>query len=298
MSKIARSLAIPKSWKTIDMPSLFSAFIYPALGIALLTTMVVLGVALTQIELKLWYLPLSLGVIAFTIFICNAGIGPLHRLMQHRAGEMRWPAQVLTMINLMIAMQGNVKDWINYHSQHHRFADGPGDPHNPFESKRWAWVGWILFRDPKDVMRPMPIWLKNHPIIVWMDGFYNSISLVIHLFIPAAIYLIVWATGGSLVLTAIIHASVIIGRAIQFHATTYGINVLGHLKTPAWADHAMALLTGGEAFHDHHHDEPISALHRPRKGVWNRIVDYNGTMLLLYEKLGWVKELKIAPRFA
>ena len=113
MSKIARSLAIPKSWKTIDMPSLFSAFIYPALGIALLTTMVVLGFALTQIELKLWYLPLSLGVIAFTIFICNAGIGPLHRLMQHRAGEMRWPAQVLTMVNLMIAMQGNVKDWVN-----------------------------------------------------------------------------------------------------------------------------------------------------------------------------------------
>ena len=298
MPKIARSLAIPKSWKTIDMPSLFSAFIYPALGIALLTTMVVLGFALPHIELKLWSLPLSLGVIALTIFVCNAGIGPLHRLMQHRAGEMRWPAQVLTMINLMIAMQGNVKDWVNYHSQHHRFADGPGDPHNPFESKRWAWVGWILFRDPKDVMRPMPIWLKNHPIIVWMDGFYNSISLVIHLLIPAVIYLIVWAAGGSLVLTAIIHASVVIGRAIQFHATTYGINVLGHLKTPAWADHAMALLTGGEAFHDHHHDEPVSALHRPRKGLWNRIVDYNGPMLLLYEKLGWVKGLKIAPRFA
>ena len=41
-----------------------------------------------------------------------------------------------------------------------------------------------------------------------------------------------------------------------------------------------------------------SALHRPRKGLWNRIVDYNGTMLLLYEKLGWVRNLKIAPQFA
>ena len=60
----------------------------------------------------------------------------------------------------------------------------------------------------------------------------------------------------------------------------------------------MALLTGGEAFHDHHHDAPQSALHRPRKGVWNRIVDYNGTVLLLLEKIGWVKDLKIAPRFA
>ena len=148
------------------------------------------------------------------------------------------------------------------------------------------------------MMRPMPIWLKKQPIVVWMDRAYNSLSLVLHLFIPAAIYLIVWAAGGSLVLTAIIHACFVIGRAIQFHATVYGINVLGHLPTPKWADHVIGLLTGGEAFHDHHHEEPQSALHRPRKGLWNRIVDYNGTILLVYEKLGWVKNLKIAPQFA
>ncbi|HAE27278.1 MAG TPA: acyl-CoA desaturase, partial [Hyphomonas adhaerens] len=95
-----------------------------------------------------------------------------------------------------------------------------------------------------------------------------------------------------------LHASVVIGRAIQFHATVYGINVLGHLKTPIWADHLIGLLTGGEAFHDHHHSQPTSALHRPRKGVWNRIVDYNGTILLAMEKIGWVRNLRIAPQFA
>ena len=293
-----RSIAIPKNWKTFNFASFFSAFLYPALGLALLITMTVLGLALEALNLHWWYLPVGLGVVALSIFICNAGIGPLHRIMQHKAGELRAPAQVLTMINLMFAMQGTVRDWVNYHSQHHRFSDKPGDPHNPFESKRWAWVGWILWRDAKDMARPMALWLKQHPIIVWMDRFYNSISLVIHLFIPAAIYLIVWAAGGDLVLTAIIHACVVIGRAIQFHATVYGINVLGHLPTPKWADHLIGLLTGGEAFHDHHHEEPQSALHRPRKGVWNRIVDYNGTILLLYEKLGWVRNLKIAPQFA
>ncbi|MBU1286172.1 MAG: acyl-CoA desaturase [Alphaproteobacteria bacterium] len=293
-----RSLAIPKTWKTFDVPSFFSAFGYPALGLGLFITMVVLGFAVSELTFHWWYLPLAFGVIAFSVFMCNAGIGPLHRILQHRAGELKAPAQFLTMLNLILAMQGNVKDWVNYHSQHHRFADGPGDPHNPFESKRWAWVGWILWRDKKDTDRPIAMWLKGQPVIVWMDRFYNEISLVLHLFIPAAIYLIVWASGGSLVLTALIHASVVIGRAIQFHATVYGINVLGHLKTPIWADHLMALLTGGEAFHDHHHDAPISALHRPRKGVWNRIVDYNGTILLAFEKIGWVKNLKIAPQFA
>ncbi len=295
---IPRSVAIPKNWQTFNFASFFSAILYPVLGLALLITMVTLGFALEALNLHWYYLPIALATVAFTVFICNAGIGPLHRIMQHKAGELKAPAQVITMLNLMIAMQGNVKDWINYHSQHHRFADRAGDPHNPFESKRWAWVGWIIFRDAKDMTRPFPMWIKKHPIITWMDGFYNSLSLVLHLFVPAAIYLIVWAAGGSLVLTAILHASFIIGRAIQFHATVYGINVLGHLKTPVWADHMMALLTGGEAFHDHHHDEPQSALHRPRKGLWNRIVDYNGTILLAYEKLGWVQNLKIAPRFA
>lgn len=295
---IPRSVAIPKTWKTFNFASFFSAILYPALGLAMLITMVVLGLALSGLTLHWYYLPLGIGIVALSIFICNAGIGPLHRIMQHKAGELKAPGQVLTMINLMIAMQGNVRDWVNYHSQHHRFSDKPGDPHNPFESKRWAWVGWIIWRDAKDMMRPMPMWLKRHPIVVWMDQFYNSLSLVLHLVVPAVIYLIVWAAGGSLILTAICHACFVIGRAIQFHATVYGINVLGHLPTPKWADHLIGLLTGGEAFHDHHHEQPQSALHRPRKGVWNRIVDYNGTILLVYEKLGWVKNLKIAPQFA
>jgi stearoyl-CoA desaturase (delta-9 desaturase) len=294
----ARSLTIPRNMKTFNWGSMFSAVIYPVLGVALLTTLILVGALVNSLELAWWYLPLGLAVVAISIFVCNLGIGPLHRIMQHKAGELRAPAQVLTMINLMIAMQGTVREWVNYHSQHHRFSDKPGDPHNPFESKFWAWIGWILWRDEKDCRRPMAMWLKQKPIIVWMDRFYHEISLVIHLVIPAIIYVSVWALGGSLLLTGILHGCVIIGRAIQFHATTYGINVLGHLKTPKWADYAMALLTGGEAFHDHHHDEPQSALHLPRKGFWNRFFDYNGTILLVFEKIGWVKNLKIAPRFA
>ncbi len=293
-----RSLAIPKNWTTFSFSSFFSAILYPVLGVAVLVTTLLLGLFLEKLQLHGWYAPVAIATVLATIVVCNMGIGPLHRILQHRAGELRAPGQVITMINLMIAMQGEVRDWVNYHSQHHRFSDQPGDPHNPFESRSWAWVGWIIWRDAKEMARPMPLWLKKQPVIVWMDRNYNSISLVIHLLIPAAIYLIVWLAGGSLMLTAILHACFVIGRAIQFHATTYGINVLGHLQTPKWADHLVGLLTGGEAFHDHHHEQPVSALHRPRKGLWNRIVDYNGTVLLMMEKIGWVRNLKIAPQFA
>ena len=295
---IPRSIAIPKNWKTFNFASFFSAVGYPVLGVALFVTMVLLGIFLAELTVHWWYFALAGACVIASMLICNNGIGSLHRILQHRAGELTVPGQIVTMINCMIAMQGTVRDWVNYHSQHHRFSDQPGDPHNPFESKRWAWVGWILWRDQKDMDRPMAMWLKQNPVVVWMDRFYNEISLVIHLAIPAVVYLIVWALGGSLVLTAMLHAALVIGRAIQFHATVYGINVLGHLKTPVWADHLIGLLTGGEAFHDHHHDEPMSALHRPRRGIWNRIVDYNGTSLLIMEKLGMVRNLKIAQQFA
>ena len=293
----ARSLTIPKSWKTLNMGSVFAAFIYPALGLVLLTTVILVCAFAKSLDLAWWYLPLGVFTVALSVFVCNLGIGPLHRIMQHKAGELRAAGQVFAMINLMIAMQGKVQDWVNYHSQHHRFADAPGDPHNPEEGRFWAWVGWIIWRDENDMKRPMAMWLKSQPIIVWMDRFYHSLSIGLHLGVPAVIYAIVWISGGSLVLTAILHACVVLGRAIQFHATVYGINVLGHLPTPKWADYTMALLTGGEAFHDHHHDEPQSALHLPRKGFWNRFFDYNGTILLVMEKVGWVRDLKIAPRF-
>lgn len=294
---VARSQAIVKSWKTLNWASAFSAFIYPALGLALLITMVALGLALEGLTLHWWYAPIAIGVTALTIFLCNMGIGPLHRIWQHRAGEIKWPAQIIVMLNCILAMQGSLRDWINYHSQHHRFADKPGDPHNPFESKTWAWVGWILFRDEKDLQRPMPMWLKENKIVLWGERFHITLSLIMHFLVPALIYAVVALAGGSLILTALLHACVVIGRAIQFHATVLGVNVYGHLKTPLWIDYLLALLTGGEALHDHHHEHPRSALHLPKKGFWNRVVDYNGTFLLVLRRLGLAKNLEIAPQF-
>lgn len=295
---IPRSQVIQRTLAGLSWPSVFSAVIYPALGVLMVLIMTGLGLALEGLHLYWWYAPLAIGVGAFTVFLCNQGIGPLHRVWQHRAGELKLPAQIFVMFNCILAMQGKLTDWVNYHSQHHRHSDGPGDPHNPHESKLWAWVGWILWRDPQDLARPMPNWLAKIPAVRIGDRFYNSLSIALHLLVPLAIYAVVWALGGSLILTAILHGSVVIARGLQFHATTLGINVCGHLNVPKWLTYLLALLTGGEAFHAHHHDFPRSVLHLPRKGFWNRIVDYNGTMLLLMEKLKLARNYAVAPQFA
>ena len=177
-------------------------------------------------------------------------------------------------------------------------SDKPGDPHNPAEGKFWAWIGWILWRDEADLSRPWPTWLKGVPAVRFYDRFHLSLSLLVHLVAPALVYLIVALSGGSLILAFLLHASAVVARAIQFHATTLGVNVFGHLKTPKWLTIVLALLTGGEALHVHHHAEPVSALHLPRKGFWNRIIDYNGSFLLLLEKLRLARNLVYSPRFA
>lgn len=293
-----RSIAIAKSWSNLDWPSVFAAIIYPALGVIGVIGAVALGLALPSLSFQWWYPLVAAGAFGAVLTICNLGIGVLHRIWQHRAGELKWPAQAITVVNCVIAMQGRLKDWVNYHSQHHRLSDKPGDPHNPHESKFWAWIGWLLWRDPNDLERPAAMWIRDNGFVKFIDRHYNWMSLVVHLVLPALAYALVFAFGGSILLTFLIHAAAVTARGVQFHATTLGVNVFGHLNTPAWLDWLLALLTGGEAIHDHHHEHPASALHLPRKGLINRLVDYNGTALLVFEKLRWASDLKIAPQFA
>jgi stearoyl-CoA desaturase (delta-9 desaturase) len=297
-SPLPRSQSIEKSWSNLDWSSVFAAIIYPSLGVLGVVAAVVLGLALPGLTFHWWYAVIALVVGAAVLAICNMGIGVLHRIWQHRAGELKWPAQAITVVNCVIAMQGQLKDWVNYHSQHHRLSDKPGDPHNPHESKFWAWIGWLLWRDQNDLQRPAAMWIRDNGFVKFVDRHYSWMSLAIHLILPAAAYALVIALGGSVLLTFLIHAAAVTARGVQFHATTLGVNVFGHLKTPAWLDWTLALLTGGEAIHDHHHEHPSSALHLPRKGLINRLVDYNGTALLVFEKLRWATDLKIAPQFA
>ena len=41
----------------------------------------------------------------------------------------------------------------------------------------------------------------------------------------------------------------------------------------------------------------LHVLHLPRKGLINRLVDYNGSMLLLLQKLRLARNFHIAPQF-
>ena len=299
MKEIApRAKKIRRSWASLSWPSVFSAIVYPSLGIVGLVLALALGLMLPSLHITWWHIPVALAAGTLTLFLCNQGIGPLHRIWQHKAGELRAPAQFLVGLNCILAMQGKIKDWVNYHAQHHRFSDRPGDPHNPAEGRFWAWIGWVLWRDPNDLKRPMVHWLRENRIIRFADRHHVPLSLLIHLVVPVLAYLMVLLIGSGFALALLVHASVVIARGIHFHATTIGVNVCGHMRVPKWVTWGLALLTGGEAFHAHHHAYPRSILHLPRKGMLNRLIDYNGTVLLLLGKLKLARNYHIAPQFA
>lgn len=293
-----RAADIRRSWANLNWPSVFAALIYPSLGLTGLALSIVLGIFQPAAHMHWWYAPVALTAGASTLFLCNQGIGPLHRIWQHKAGELRTPAQLIVGLNCILAMQGRIKDWVNYHTQHHRFSDRPGDPHNPAEGRFWAWIGWVLWRDPEDLKRPMVHWLRSNRIIRFADRYHVLLSLVVHLILPLTVYLVLALLGGSLVFAMLVHATVVIARGVHFHATTIGVNVCGHIKVPKWVTWMLAILTGGEAFHAHHHAYPRSILHLPRSGVLNRLIDYNGTVLLLLEQLRLARNYHVAPQFA
>jgi stearoyl-CoA desaturase (delta-9 desaturase) len=293
-----RSQAIARTWESFNWGSAFSAIIYPALGLIVLAIGLAIGFGLPQVEMKAWYLIPALGAFVFCTVLCNIGIGTLHRIWHHRAGEMAEPVQPLVAIGCILAMQGPLKDWVNYHTMHHRYSDAPGDPHNPNEGRFWAWIGWVLWRDPADMDKPIARWLERNRAIRWADGNYMPLSVVVHLLIPIALYATFYLLGWPLLLALFIHAATVIARGLHFHATTLGVNVVGHIDAPEWVNFTLAVATGGEAIHGHHHSHPRSLLHLPRKGIVNRLIDYNGTFLLALQKVGLVRNTRIAPQFA
>ena len=137
-----RAKDIRRTWANLNWPSVFSALVYPSLGVAGLALFFIVGIFMPAAHIHWWHVPIALAAGGLTVFLCNQGIGPLHRIWQHKAGELTAPAQLIVGLNCILAMQGKIKDWVNYHAQHHRFSDKPGDPHNPAEGRFWAWIGW------------------------------------------------------------------------------------------------------------------------------------------------------------
>lgn len=192
------------------------------------------------------------GSYALRMFAVSAGY---HRYFSHRAFRAsRAPQFLLAWVAQASALKG-VLWWASHHRVHHKHADGAGDVHAPGrDGFWWSHAGWFLSRRwartdydaIKDFSRfPELVWLnEHHPVpfltalglCAWLGGLPG---VVWGLLLPT---LAVW--HATFAVSSLAH---VLGRR-RYLTSDLSRNSL-----------TLALLTGGEGWHNNHHFAPNAA---------------------------------------
>jgi fatty-acid desaturase len=232
------------------------------------------------------------------VLAINVGIGMCyHRLLTHRGYTVpRWLEYVMTFC-ATLSLEGGPIFWVSTHRVHHQHSDQEGDPHTPREGAWWAHTGWILFgeslhRQTEALARYVPD-LRRDRFHVWLSKYHwlpITVSGVL-LFVGG------WIWGGWVNGLAMVLWGVLLRVTLGLHAT-WLVNSATHLwgsrrfKTRDDSRNSwwVALLTGGEGWHNNHHAHPVSARHGLR---WYEI-DPNFYGIWLLAKLGLAKKVQVA----
>lgn len=218
------------------------------------------------------------------VFFITAGY---HRYFSHRSFRTSRPFQLVLAFGAQSSAQKGALWWAAHHRHHHRFSDTDRDLHSPQQRGFWwSHVGWILCdrygETQVDAIRDfarypelrflnrndwLPPWTLG--IACWLIGGWSG--LVVGFF---------WST------------------VLLWHST-FSINSLAHVIGRRRYDTddtsknslTLALLTGGEGWHNNHHRYPASA----RQGFFWWEIDTTYYFLRLLACVGLVHDLRRPP---
>jgi stearoyl-CoA desaturase (delta-9 desaturase) len=245
---------------------------------------------------------LDVGLFVGFYFLTLLGVTVgYHRYFTHGSFKAVRPLRIALAVVGCMAIQGPVVQWVADHRRHHAFSDREGDPHSPWrygtdtralvKGMFHAHLGWLFDRRQTNAERYAPDLLKDTGLrmtsrlfIVWA---FLSLAL------PAVIGGLVtmsWAGGW----TAFFWAGLV--RVALLHHVTWSINSVCHVvgnrpftsrdkATNFWP---LAILSGGESWHNLHHADPTCARH----GVLRGQIDMSARVIWLFEKLRWARDVK------
>jgi stearoyl-CoA desaturase (delta-9 desaturase) len=216
-------------------------------------------------------------------FFVTAGY---HRYFSHRSFRTSRLFQFVLAFGAESSAQKGVLWWAAHHRHHHRFSDTDRDVHSPQRGFWWSHVGWILcdrygateVDSIRDFARyPELRFLNRHD---WLA--------------PWTLGAACWLIGGW--------SGVVVGffwSTVLLWHSTFSINSLAHVIGRRRYDTddtsknsvALALLTGGEGWHNNHHRYPASA----RQGFFWWEVDTTYYGLRLLSAAGVVRDLRRPP---
>src|SRR5215469_3372733 len=245
----------------------------------------------------------NLAVAAVTyLFAINVGIGmAYHRLLTHRGYKTpRWVEYFLTTCGTM-ALEGGPIFWVATHRVHHQNSDQEGDPHTPHDGTWWAHAGWILsgraLHSETALLGRYAPDLTKDPVHVWLSKFH-WLPLTISGFLQMALGAALASPGHRLVgAIGMVLWGTFLRVTLGLHAT-WLVNSATHLwgkrrfqtRDDSRNNFWVAMLTGGEGWHNNHHAHPVSARH----GLTWYEFDINFWGIWILAKLGLAKKIQVA----
>ena len=229
----------------------------------------------------------------------NFGIGVCyHRLLTHRGFQTpKWVEYLLTLC-ATLALEGGPIFWVAVHRVHHQNSDHPGDPHTPKEGPWWAHIGWLVLgrsmhAQSTALARYAPD-LARDRFHVWISKYHYMTLVVCGLLLLA---------GGSIVDHSLMGGFKLVLWGIFLRVTlglhaTWLVNSATHMwgkrRFPTRDDSRnnllVAMVTGGEGWHNNHHAHPVSARH----GLAWYELDPNFWLIWLMSKVGLARKIQVA----
>jgi stearoyl-CoA desaturase (delta-9 desaturase) len=224
-----------------------------------------------------------------------------HRHFTHGSFKAIKPLRVALAAVGGMAVQGPVVQWVADHRRHHAFADRQGDPHSPWrygsgarnlaKGMFHAHLGWLFDRRQTNALRYAPDLVKDTAVV------RTSRLFILWAFLTFALPTVIgglvtmsWAGAWS----AFFWAGLV--RVALLHHVTWSINSVCHVvgnrpftardrATNFWP---LAILSGGESWHNLHHADPTCARH----GVLRGQIDISARVIWVFEKLGLARDVK------
>ena len=237
-------------------------------------------------------------MLALYVLTINVGIGMCyHRLLTHRGYQVpKWLEYVMA-VCASLALEGGPMFWVSTHRVHHQHSDKEGDPHTPREGGWWAHTGWLLFgnslhaqseflyRYSPDLGRDrFHVWLsKFHWIPLTASGVVLfGVGWLVSGF-SGAVGWVLW--GAFLRVTIGLHATWLVNSATHMWGSRR-FETRDDSRNNWW----VALVSGGEGWHNNHHAHPVSARHGLK---WYEI-DPNFYGIWLLARLGLARKIQVA----
>jgi stearoyl-CoA desaturase (delta-9 desaturase) len=246
--------------------------------------------------------PVDVALLVGFYFVTAAGITVgFHRYFTHGAFKAKPWMRVALAIAGTLAIEGPVDRWVADHRKHHAFSDKEGDPHSPWrfgETVRalmkglfYAHMGWLFDIEQTARRKYCPDLLDDASIQKVARAFPGLV--LVSVFLPAVIGgLVTWSWWGAL--TGFFWGGLV--RIALVHHITWSINSICHVmgeKPFKSRDRSgnvwwLAIPSLGESWHNLHHADPTCARHGVEKGQ----IDISARLIWLYEKAGWVYDVR------